>query len=614
MSADPLSLHYDDEARTVLLRYLRLAEGTSFQAAAVEVPTPVVRELLMAWLRATLPTPRLIVVSLASLRGQVLAEALPAALAAQGAAPGDVLVLTELEAVVWQDEVAQRLNLERDALVRTLARPWLVLAHPKALVRLRQVAPDFVAFLSTTVRCHFEATDNVPWSPLPESSLRPSAPLSVARPHWPALLRDADDQRAAWAFDQAEDRLAAFEARGEPGWEAEVALLRAWATEMREGAAAALARVATLDPESETMRGETRCELLLARSGWHAHRGEMATAKAEAQRALALSEQLGETAAKADALLALTRWAGSYQEAETMLRQAVALHTSIGRARNALSARLLLAITLLVRGSLDAASDLLQRVVLPECEQLNLLREKAMAKGLVADILLARGEFEEALRIHREEALPVYEQLGDQYAKAVTAGSIADVLRAKGDLDEALRIREQEELPVYRRLGTARDIAVTLGGIADILQVRGNLDEALRIRLEEQLPVYERLGDLREKAVTQGWIAAIYARQGDRARAIQILRTEVLPKLKRIGDQRGIASTQHNLAVYLLAQPANPGRKAEARQLLNQAHRVAQPLKLPLLSAIEVTARRHGIVLSGPRRPPPPKRKARRKR
>ena len=112
----------------------------------------------------------------------------------------------------------------------------------------------------------------------------------------------------------------------------------------------------------------------------------------------------------------------------------------------------------------------------------------------------------------------------------------------------------------------------------------------------------------------QGWIAAIYARQGDRARAIQILRTEVLPKLKRIGDQRGIASTQHNLAVYLLAQPANPGRKAEARQLLNQAHRVAQPLKLPLLSAIEVTARRHGIVLSGPRRPPPPKRKARRKR
>nr|MBK7067374.1 hypothetical protein [Deltaproteobacteria bacterium] len=73
-------LSRDDEERTILLRYLRLSAGDEFQLAAVEVPTPAVREALLSWLRARAPDRPLIEVSLKGLPGSVLVEEITAAL------------------------------------------------------------------------------------------------------------------------------------------------------------------------------------------------------------------------------------------------------------------------------------------------------------------------------------------------------------------------------------------------------------------------------------------------------------------------------------------------------------------------------------------------------
>jgi len=572
-SLDPIASHYDDEARTVLLRYLRLAEPNAFQAVAVEVPTPAVREMLLAWLRATLPERTMRAVSLPSVQGRVLAEALPEALAAQHAAPGDVLVLTELEAVAYAgSEVVRRLNLERDTLVRAVARPWLVLTHPLALVRLRQVAPDFAAFLSTTVRCRFEATDNVAWEPLPELSLRPSAPLSVARPHWPALLRAADDALSAWQLDRGAELLAEFEAQGEPGWHDEVVLSRAWIAASREGPAAGLACMAALDPESEAMRGDTRCQVLILRANWLQQAQDFPGAHQAAQRAHQLAQTLGDTASQADALVGLAAWAHSVEAHLELLRQAVALYASTGRDRRAMIVRLGIAYGLVQQGDLDAAMALLQAEVLSGCERLGLAREKALAMGVVAEIFESRGDFEEALRIRRDEELPVYVRVGDAQATAVTQSQIADLLLRRGELDAALRLWRAEVLPTC-----------------------------------------ERLGDQRAKADTTSKIAQVEFRRGRLGNALHLLQSQVLPILQRLDAKRDLVDCQIRMAAVLLAMPENLARKAEARQLLREAHRDALRMKLSNVSVLEALAGLNGIELSSPK-PPPAKRDARRKR
>ncbi len=91
---------YDDEERTILLRYLRLSAGDEFQLAAVEVPTPAVREALLSWLRARAPDRPLIEVSLKGLPGSVLVEEITAALPPPSErSPRAVLALTDLAPV-----------------------------------------------------------------------------------------------------------------------------------------------------------------------------------------------------------------------------------------------------------------------------------------------------------------------------------------------------------------------------------------------------------------------------------------------------------------------------------------------------------------------------------
>ncbi|MDO9022242.1 MAG: hypothetical protein Q8S73_23615 [Deltaproteobacteria bacterium] len=572
---------YDDEERSLLLRYLRLSGGDEFQLAAVEVATPAVRRALLAWLRERLPDRSWFEVSLKGLPGVAVRDEIVARLPPPDErGPRMVLVLTDLEetagaALESHPSFFMRLNLERDPLVRDLPLTCLLLAHPAALLKLRLVAPDFCHYFSTLIRqralgegATLEGTGR---TPAPTPSLSPSGWLELSDSEWPTLLRAADHAMACGEIDRARDHLAEFRATNDAGeWGAEAGLLAAALAGSTDGAKAGLAVLESLPEVDSGQHVAAAVRGLLLRAGFERESGRREAADIALQRAIAIAETSARSDLRAAVLKARAAQlanGGSIDEALAILVGVQGFCASTGRAREAWDAAYQVAKLRFTRGEWASVIDLCERELMPNARSLHDQRLAAIATGLRASVLEARGDLDEALRIRREEELPVYERLGDVRARAVSLGEIADVLEARGDLDEALRIRREEELPVYERLGDVRSRAATLGKIADVLEARGDLDEALRIWREEELPVYERLGDVRERAVILGKIAEVLQARGSLDEALRILRNEVMPCFERLGLRREAAIAQGNLGVVL----SRKGRVAEALTQLERA-------------------------------------------
>ncbi|MBK6533238.1 MAG: hypothetical protein IPF99_27730 [Deltaproteobacteria bacterium] len=334
---------YDDEERTILLRYLRLSAGDEFQLAAVEVPTPAVREALLSWLRARAPDRPLIEVSLKGLPGSVLVEEITAALPPPSErSPRAVLALTDLEevrgaATESHPSLFMRLNLERDPLVRALPLTCLLLAHPVALLKLRTVAPDFSHYFSTLVRQRRPAEGAPDTGLAPRLDPSPSASLDLSDSDWPTLLLATDHAIARSEHDRARDHLAEFRATPDAeAWAAEARLLEGALEGATKGARTGLATLAKLDAGNASLRPATRVRLLLKRSEFEEMLGEREASAAHLEAARIAADHSGRQDLRASVLvLRASRIAnsGAIDEAFDLYMQARSVFVASGRAR-----------------------------------------------------------------------------------------------------------------------------------------------------------------------------------------------------------------------------------------------------------------------------------------
>jgi len=244
-------------------------------------------------------------------------------------------------------------------------------------------------------------------------------------------------------------------------------------------------------------------------------------------------------------------------------------------------------------GNIDEAIRIRREDVLPAYKHVGEEREYAVTMGKIAGLLPVRGESASALAILRDDVLPVYERLGDKRERAATLQKIADILKIMGCYDEAIHIYRDQVLPVFELLSDIHSQAVTSGRIANLLQERGDLDEALRIRRDVELPVYEQLGDARAQAVTKGQIADVLVKQGQVEQAVYILRHEVLPVFERLQYRSDQVTCQVRIAAILLRRNQGADRR-RARELLAEALKVADELKLPQAEQIRRIQKRNG--------------------
>lgn len=520
---------YDDEERTILLRYLRLSAGDEFQLAAVEVPTPAVREALLSWLRARAPDRPLIEVSLKGLPGSVLVEEITAALPPPAErSPRAVLALTDLEevrgaATESHPSLFMRLNLERDPLVRALPLTCLLLAHPAALLKLRTVAPDFSHYFSTLVRQRRPSADSADMGIAPRLDPSPSASLDLSDSDWPTLLLATDHAIARSEHDRARDHLAEFRATPDAAaWAAEARLLEGALDGAMKGARTGLATLAKVDAADASLRPATRVRLLLKRSEFEETLGEREASANDLEAARAAADHSGRQDLRASVIvLQASRIAdgGALDEAFDLYMQARAVFEAAGRARDAWKAAYRALLLKGVRGNSKAMLDECSRWLVPVAR--DVLRDEhllAVSLTLRANALSLRGEVAEALRI-RQEQLSIFERLGDESEAARVRGHIAAHLGALGDFKEALRLRLEGELPVYERLGLGDEAALTHLNVGELLSILGHHVEA-SAHLEQARDWFDQQGSIYNQVLARVGVSVARLRAGNHKGAL----------------------------------------------------------------------------------------------
>jgi tetratricopeptide (TPR) repeat protein len=599
---------YDDEERTILLRYLRLSAGDEFQLAAVEVPTPAVREALLSWLRARAPDRPLIEVSLKGLPGSVLVEEITAALPpAAERSPRAVLALTDLEevrgaATESHPSLFMRLNLERDPLVRALPLTCLLLAHPAALLKLRTIAPDFSHYFSTLVRQRRPAAGAPDTGIAPRLDPSPSASLDLSDSDWPTLLLATDHALARSEHDRARDHLGEFRATPDAGaWAAEARLLEGALDGATKGARTGLATLAPMDAGDASLRPATRVRLLLKRSEFEATLGERDASANDLEAARAAADHSGRQDLRASVLVLRARRiakSGAIDEAFDLYMQARSVFEAGGRARDAWNAAYRALLLKGTRGDWAAVLDGCDRWLVPVAR--DVLRDErllAISMSLRASALYLRGEVDEALRIRKEQS-SVFERLGDEREAARVRGHIAGHLATLGDLKESLRLRLEGELPVYERLGLGEEAALTHVNVGELMSNLGSHVEAFA-HLERARDWFDQQGSIGNQVLARVGLSLAHLRAGNHQGALReagaalsiaestrepayLLRAadqmvSLLLRLRRVAEARAV----HERVATLLAEDARWDALNQLDQLRATIDRASAPAPAP---------------------------------
>ncbi len=171
-------------------------------------------------------------------------------------------------------------------------------------------------------------------------------------------------------------------------------------------------------------------------------------------------EQLGDELAKAHTLeeiadILMER--GEYYEALRLLRdEAGPIYLRLGDIKACATALRKMATILISTGNIDEAILILENVA-KLCDDIDAVRENAVANAKIATVLQQRGQTDEALRKYREEILPIFERLGnlrDQFVCRWNIGTAllqkpspteADIKEAREHLRWALAMAEQHK-------------------------------------------------------------------------------------------------------------------------------------------------------------------------
>jgi tetratricopeptide (TPR) repeat protein len=252
--------------------------------------------------------------------------------------------------------------------------------------------------------------------------------------------------------------------------------------------------------------GEIEVRLAAALFSFWYDRGYWSEGRRALEHALARTEVLGRTQARAKALFgiaALARGQGDSTAAYAMLSSSVAIFRNLGD-----------------KSGLAAA-----------------LRDLGYVLWCSSDDQQARALYDESVALFRE--------LGDKSGLGESLGILGILMADQGDLAAARSLGE-ESLVLYRELDDRQGIAGARGLLGEVARLQGD-DKQARALYEEGTAIFRELGNRHGLAGSLGSLGFVLLAQGDYSQA-QALFAESLLLRRELGHQAGIVHCLGGLA------------------------------------------------------------------
>ncbi|MFN7973887.1 MAG: protein kinase [Acidobacteriota bacterium] len=320
--------------------------------------------------------------------------------------------------------------------------------------------------------------------------------------------------------------------------------------------AAYLSLVEAATPESVSARAELGGRVLR-------HRGQLARASAEVERAIAEARAIGDRQGEEHALRSLANileLGGRLEESHRLYEQAHAIALEIGDRRNVGVALAYLALSHANLGRGDLAEELYGQALAVHRE-VGARRDEALTLGNYAVLQALRGKHEEALALF-ESQRTIMREVGDRFMEARALAGIAEVRWELGD--EGAEALFRDAIVVLKENGDRRFEALTLANLGRYFHdmslpgAQGLLAEALAIQRE--------IGDRRMEASTIAALADLLAGAHRNEEALdRYVQMESLASA--LHDARAVAEAVAGQGSVLQAL----GRFDEARSALSRA-------------------------------------------
>lgn len=447
---DSLARLLGEEDTRAYRRFIDWSLGHGFKLAIVRMPVPAEAAALAAWTHEHVPQSCQVPLDQAEGRSvwallEEVTSMVPEA---------SLLALTRLEECRDKRRICRELNVLRDELARQWAMPWVLVAHPGAVLELEREAPDFCDFAGLWLGRGVEPAV-LPVGDMALSASRVSSAALAIAPEPAGLLGQATEAISHGRYDEATDLLAQYDLsvtekeRRAPGR----LLIDAQHCFLHGDLARATVRL------RETLMACGRKDSLV--QGYAlVMQGYIASLEGRVDEAHNLSEGARELA-----LLLEDREAGA-----DILRSAAALRCSLGDRDAALA--LLAEGLALLQGSRALAN------------QAKLTMDKA-------SVYAQQGHIDKALALYHE-ALATFEALDASREQVRIRCEIAPLMAQQGHIDEALALL-RSQLGIVKNLELQYERAIVLGILANLHQQQGHFDEAQAL-LEEQLAFFEAQG------------------------------------------------------------------------------------------------------------------------
>ena len=188
---------------------------------------------------------------------------------------------------------------------------------------------------------------------------------------------------------------------------------------------------------------------------------------------------------------------------------------------------------------------------------------QAQALRLEANAWERMGQPQKSIELS-QQARDLFAAAGDRRAAAVSWLNVGDALFDEGDF-VAARKQFDEALPVFQEIGAQRNIRATLERIGNVLYSEGNMHEA-ETYYQQALRFDQEINDPGGLASDYGNLANTRGALGDLTGELK-MNQQALAAFNAIGSRRGTASTLNNLGDLL----GEMGKPEEAKGYYEKA-------------------------------------------
>src|SRR5580698_4629815 len=196
----------------------------------------------------------------------------------------------------------------------------------------------------------------------------------------------------------------------------------------------------------------------------------------------------------------------------------------------------------------------------------------ARATNDLAAFYYQQGDLDRAEAMF-QDAIKVFRQVGDLEGITSVSSNLGDIALARGNLTEAAHSLS-DAIPGYKEMGDKDGVALTLADLAEAERQRGELKKALA-GYQEARTVAQEIDDKRAVAYTLAGVGGVLLDQGD-LRGARKSYQESLALRKEIGDKQTVGEMELALSRLSIEEGQPADAEAVIRKCIEQFHQDGQ--------------------------------------